>query len=367
MARSPPADTGRVHPGAGSDLWAGPADCGRALGVRGGGAADAGRSAAAEVGRLLGDRLGGCEDLGVCGRNGTCAASAVASDIDSHEEGRCCSAAGTAALLISIRVSCEAAHLVSRASAGTRGFSSSPSAAARMALVRSASSLQRRGRHFQWTDGDGSNPTAFRALPPRPLAQIGWNMRSPRGAAFGVALLVAQVPALETGEAIPWCVAPDTYVKQPPLCDAGDGDTYSIEFVSNAPRTWCSHRNLLAAMNLPFGDLQFDCYGEKDEKGSACMPLPHEGQQAVCDYSGGHGEDEARCTDVSDGALLAGADSARATSLALTTSTGRIVLANLNTDESASFQAPSYVKTRPCRGPSCCLAEASRRLGQPAA
>ena len=192
-------------------------------------------------------------------------------------------------------------------------------------------------------------------------------MRSPRSAAFGVALLVAQVPALETGEAIPWCVAPDTYVKQPPLCDAGDGDTYSIEFVSNAPRTWCSHRNLLAAMNLPFGDLQFDCYGEKDEKGSACMPLPHEGQQAVCDYSGGHGEDEARCTDVSDGALLAGADSARATSLALTTSTGRIVLANLNTDESASFQAPSYVKTRPCRGPSCCLAEASRRLGQPAA
>ena len=138
MARSPPADTGRVHPGAGSDLWAGPADCGRALGVRGGGAADASRSAAAEVGRLLGDRLGGCEDLGVCGRNGTCAASAVASDIDSHEEGRCCSAAGTAALLISIRVSCEAAHLVSRASAGTRGFSSSPSAAARMALVRSA-------------------------------------------------------------------------------------------------------------------------------------------------------------------------------------------------------------------------------------
>ena len=165
-------------------------------------------------------------------------------------------------------------------------------------------------------------------------------MRSGRAAALGVALLVAQVPALETGEAIPWCVAPDTYVTQPPLCYEGDGDTYSIEFVSNAPRTWCSHRNLLAAMNLPFGDLQFDCYGEKDEKGS-CMPLPHEGQQAVCDYSSGHGEDEARCTDVSDGALLAGDDSARATSLALTTSTGRIVLANLNTDESASFQASS--------------------------
>lgn len=153
-----------------------------------------------------------------------------------------------------------------------------------------------------------------------------------RSTALGVALLVAQVPALETGEAIPWCVAPDAYVTQPPLCHGGDSDTYNIELVSNAPRTWCSHRNLLAAMDLPFEDL----------------PLPHEGQQAVCDHSSGHG-DEARCTDVSDGALLAGDDGARATSLALTTSTGRIVLANLNTDESASFQASKRVKTKSCR------------------
>ena len=152
-----------------------------------------------------------------------------------------------------------------------------------------------------------------------------------RSAALGVALLVARVPALETGEAIPWCVAPDAYVTQPPLCHGGDSETYNIELVSNAPRTWCSHRNLLAAMDLPFEDL----------------PLPHEeGQQAVCDYSSGHG-DEARCTDVSDGALLAGDDGARATSLALTTSTGRIVLANLNTDESASFQASSVSKQGP--------------------
>ena len=73
-----------------------------------------------------------------------------------------------------------------------------------------------------------------------------------RSAALGVALLVAQVPALETGEAIPWCVAPDAYVTQPPLCNGGDSDTYNLELVSNAPRTWCSHRNLLAAMDLPF-------------------------------------------------------------------------------------------------------------------
>ena len=151
-----------------------------------------------------------------------------------------------------------------------------------------------------------------------------------RSAALGLALLVARVPALETGEAIPWCVAPDAYVTQPPLCHGGDSDTYNIELVSNAPRTWCSHRNLLAAMDLPFEDL----------------PLPHEGQQAVCDYSSGQG-DEARCTDVSDGALLAGDDGARATSLALTTSTGRIVLANLNTDESASFQASNVSKQGP--------------------
>ena len=171
-------------------------------------------------------------------------------------------------------------------------------------------------------------------------------MRSAQAAAFGVALLVTLVPAFETGEAIPWCVAPDTYVTQPPLCSDQDDDTYSIEFISNAPRTWCQSRNLLAAMNLPFGDLQFDCYQDdkdpnKGEVGSACMQLPHGGQEAVCDYSSGHGQDEARCTDVLDGAMLAGDDGARATSLALTTSRGRIVLANLNTDESASFQASS--------------------------
>ena len=266
-------------------------------------------------------------------------------------------------------------------------FSLSPSAAAGGDGDSTCDSISRRVERFAVTDrSQTDNDPARRRLSSSLLlglhdessvsrSSVPYVLRARRArsgmravvhAALGVALLVAQVPALETGEAIPWCVAPDTYVTQPPLCYEGDGDTYSIEFVSNAPRTWCSHRNLLAAMNLPFGDLQFDCYGEKDEKGS-CMPLPHEGQQAVCDYSGGHGEDEARCTDVSDGALLAGADSARATSLALTTSTGRIVLANLNTDESASFQAPSYVKTRPCRGPSRCLAEASRRLWQPAA
>ena len=153
-------------------------------------------------------------------------------------------------------------------------------------------------------------------------------------AAFGVALLVTQLSAFETGEAIPWCVAPDTYVTQPPLCSDEDDSTYSIEFVSNAPRTWCKHRNLLAAMNLPFGDLQFDCYkDDQSPDGSACMQLPHAGEEAVCDYSSGHEEDGARCTDASDGALLAGDDGAHATSLALTTSTGRVVLANLNTDE----------------------------------
>ena len=172
-------------------------------------------------------------------------------------------------------------------------------------------------------------PVATWAPSPRAVRVLRRSMRA-HSAALGVALLAARVPALETGEAIPWCVAPDAYVTQPPLCHGGDSDTYNIELVSNAPRTWCSHRNLLAAMDLPFEDL----------------PLPHEGQQAVCDHSSGHG-DEARCTDVSDGALLAGDDGARATSLALTTSTGRIVLANLNTDESASFQASSVSKQGP--------------------
>ena len=172
-------------------------------------------------------------------------------------------------------------------------------------------------------------------------------MRVAQAAAFGLAHLAALGRATEVApepEGIPWCIRPDAYVTQPALCEPQDDLSKDIDSVANPPKTWCEHRQLLASMEMPFGDLQFDCYegnsgGEDHPIGSACMKLPHEGTNAVCDESSGLSSDYQPCTDISDGAMMAGDIGASETSLALTTKRGKIVLANMNTDRSGSFDA----------------------------
>ena len=142
---------------------------------------------------------------------------------------------------------------------------------------------------------------------------------------------------------IPWCVDPSAYVEQTSeLCSEDDTATFDTSFLTTSPPTWCEFRNVLSTTNLKFSDSQFNCYVDDPEpEGSACMPLPYSGHNAVCadDTTYGHVNEQAHCTEVLDGALLGGDAEQRQTIMTLTTASGRVVLVNLNRDETDSFQA----------------------------
>ena len=157
--------------------------------------------------------------------------------------------------------------------------------------------------------------------------------------------LTCAVSATEvtTPSGVPWCVDPSAYVQQTSeLCSEEDTTTFDTSFLTTSPPTWCEFRNVLSTTNLKFSDSQFNCYVDDPEpEGSACMPLPYSGHNAVCtdDATYGHVNEQAHCTEILDGALLGGDAEQRQTLMALTTTSGKVVLVNLNRDETGSFQA----------------------------
>ena len=149
------------------------------------------------------------------------------------------------------------------------------------------------------------------------------------------ALLLAAIFAGTAQSAPAWCESPSAFVEQSALCAERDDETYDLDFLTDAPATWCEHRNIQSTFSLPFDDPSLPCWEDDDgadQVGTSCMPLPFEGIAPSCDGDG----DDSQCTQISDGALVGGSSES---TLALTTATGQVVIVDLNADGTSSFAA----------------------------
>ena len=94
------------------------------------------------------------------------------------------------------------------------------------------------------------------------------------------ALLLAAIFAGTAQSAPAWCESPSAFVEQSALCAERDDETYDLDFLTDAPATWCEHRNIQSTFSLPFDDPSLPCWEDDDgadQVGTSCMPLPFEG------------------------------------------------------------------------------------------
>ena len=147
------------------------------------------------------------------------------------------------------------------------------------------------------------------------------------------ALLLAAIFAGTAQSAPAWCESPSAFVEQSALCAERDDETYDLDFLTDAPATWCEHRNIQSTFSLPFDDPSLPCWEDDDGNvrvGTSCMPLPFAGIAPSCDGDG----DDSQCTQISDGALVGGSSES---TLALTTATGQVVIVDLNAISDDAF------------------------------
>ena len=108
------------------------------------------------------------------------------------------------------------------------------------------------------------------------------------------ALLLAAIFAGTAQSAPAWCESPSAFVEQSALCAERDDETYDLDFLTDAPATWCEHRNIQSTFSLPFDDPSLPCWEDDDgadQVGTSCMPLPFEGIAPSCDGDG----DDSQC------------------------------------------------------------------------